>query len=342
MKRSMCGLVVLALATSVWSCNGDPTGDIRGNPRILANPSSVFVDNGASKFVVVQLVDEQGNQLAANFEPQNVGAGVSVVRDTSYLQTTIGTTLETSQRFIVTGTAPTATSFQISASGAEPITIPVNVTPTGVSVTLSNAAPAMNEPVVITLPAGHKFGEGAGANVAGEAGIVTAVAPDSSSVTVVFPPGTTGPVTVDNVEVDFLPGVPFSLTATETITVAAAAPLPGTASPSTAPALPVPPAGGTGVVFDVPDFVATIDHFYRLDVAEPGDYTVTVDWDIGSDIDLILCNDASCSAPDFTAATGNHPESATYTLATPGTYYVLVEDYAGDAAGATVSIVVAR
>jgi hypothetical protein len=343
MKRSMCGLVVLALATSVWSCNGDPTGDIRGNPRIVANPSSVFVDNGASKFVVVHLVDEQGNQLAANFEPQNVGAGVTVVRDTTYLQTTIGTTLETSQRFIVTGTTPTASSFQISASGAEPITIPVNVKPTGLSVTLSNPTPAMNEPVVITLPAGYKFGAEPGANVAGEAGIVTAVAPDSSSVTVVFPPGTSGPVTVEGVEADFLPGVPFDLDAAETVTVPSA-PLPGTESPTTAPVMPLPPVGGLTVLFDVPDFTATVDHFYRIDVVEPGDYTITVDWDIGSDIDAPVClSDPTCASEDFVDPTvsASHPETGTFTLPA-GTHVIWVNDYGADAAGATISIVIER
>ena len=35
---------------------------------------------------------------------------------------------------------------------------------------------------------------------------------------------------------------------------------------------PPPGAGGVAATFDVPDFTATIDHFYRLDVTEPGDY----------------------------------------------------------------------
>jgi hypothetical protein len=340
MKRSMCGLIVLAAATALWSCSGDPTEGLRGAERVVADPSSVFLDQGASEFVVVQVLDEQGNQAVVDFEAQSVGPGITVEQDTTFLETTIGTHLETRQRFIVTGTAPTATSFQL-VSGGQSITIPVKVTPTGATVTLSNPAPAANEALTITLPAGFKFGAGAGANVAGDAGIVTGVAPDSSSVTVILPPGTTGPITVDSVQVDFLPGVLLSLPTTETVTVGAATPLAGTADPATAPALPIPAPGGTTAVFDVPDFTATIDHFYRIDIAEPGDYTITVDWDIGSDIDLILCNDAACSAPDFAAATGNHPESATYTLVA-GTQYVLVEDFGEDAAGATISIVTQR
>jgi hypothetical protein len=335
MKRSMCGLIVLAAVTVLWSCKGDPI-DPSGE-RILADPSSVFLDQGASEFVVVQMVDNQGNQLAADFEAQSVGPGISVVKDTTFLQTTIGTTLETRERFIVTGTAPTASSFQV-VSGGQTITIPVRVTPTGATVTLSNAAPAMNEPLVITLPAGYKFGNAPGATVGADPAITLAVAPDSSSVTVLFPPGTTGTITVDSVQVDFLPGVNLALPTTETVTVGAT-PLAGTEATSTAPALAVPPLDASTVTFDVPDFTTTANRFYRIDVTEAGNYTVLMDWDIGGDLDLLLCNDTACSAPDIAGATGAHPEAPTYTL-TPGTYYLWVNDYGGDAAGTTISFII--
>ena len=102
---------------------------------------------------MVQVLDELGNQLPVDFQPQNVGPGITVERDTTYLQTTIGTHLETAQRFIVTGTAPTATQFDL-VSGGLSTTIPVKVTPTGTTATLSNPAPAMNEPLTVTLPGG--------------------------------------------------------------------------------------------------------------------------------------------------------------------------------------------
>jgi hypothetical protein len=337
MKRSMCGLIVLAAATVLWSCSGDPTEGLRGADRIVADPSSVFLDHGASEFVVVQVLDEQGNQAVVDFEAQSVGPGITVERDTTFLETTIGTHLETRQRFIVTGTAPTATSFQL-VSGGQSVTIPVKVTPVGATVVLSNPAPAMNEPLVITLPAGFKFGAGAGATVGGDVGITTAVAPDSTSVTVLLPPGTTGSITVDSVQVDFLPGVNLALPTTETVTVGAT-PLAGTDAASTAPALPVPPVGGSTVTFDVPDYTTTASRFYRLDVAEAGDYTVNLNWDIGGDIDLVLCTDTACSAPNFAAATASHPEEATYTL-TPGTFYFRADDYAGDAAGTILTFTI--
>jgi hypothetical protein len=338
MKRSMCGLIVLAAAAGLGSCGGDPTGDqIEQGQQVVADPSSVFLSAGGSEFVVVQVLDQLGNQLPVDFQPQNVGPGITVERDTTYLQTTIGTHLETAQRFIVTGTTPSATQFDL-VSGELSTTIPVKVTPTGTAVTLSNAAPAINEPLTVTLPAGYRFGTAPGVTVGSDVGITTAVAPDSSSVTVLLPPGTTGTVQVDSVQVDYLPGVNLSLPSDQTVTVSST-PLAGTEAASTAPALPVPALDASTVAFDAPDFTTTANRFYRIDVTEAGNYTVELDWDIGGDLDLIRCADAGCSAPDFAGATAAHPEAPTYAL-TPGTYYLVVNDYGGDAAGTTLTFTI--
>jgi hypothetical protein len=107
------------------------------------------------------------------------------------------------------------------------------------------------------------------------------------------------------------------------------------------------------VTFDAPDFAATIDHFYRLNVTEAGDYTVTVDWTVGNDVDAPVCvADPTCAAEDFTDATvsGNKPETGTFTLPV-GTSTLLIEDFGQvqdqfglppgvPAIGATVSIVI--
>src|SRR5687767_2055239 len=85
MKRSMCGLVVLAAVTGLWSCNGDPTGSIREGEKVLADPAIVFIDQGATKFVTAELVDGQGNQLETDFQVQNVVAGITVEEDTTFV-----------------------------------------------------------------------------------------------------------------------------------------------------------------------------------------------------------------------------------------------------------------
>jgi hypothetical protein len=355
MKRSMCGGFLLAGMIVLGGCSGDPTGDLVGSGTTLQpTPSSLFMGQGEEKAIVVNVVDAQGNQQDLTGFSFQGGAGVTVTEDTTFLSTSAGQ-LGTSRRLFVRGDAASATSVSITANTLTS-TVPVKVTPVGTTVTLSNAAPAANEGLVITLPAGYKFGTGAGASVAGTPGFTTAVAPDSTSATVLLPPGTTGPVTVDSVAVDFVPGVLFSLPTTETVTVGpVTTALAGTDDPSTAPSLALPAAGGTTAVFDIPDFAATIDHFYRLDVAEAGDYIVTVDWTVGNDVDAPVCiADPTCAAETFTdpTVTGAKPETGTFTLPA-GTSILWVEDFGAiqdqfglppgvPAVGATLTIVISR
>jgi hypothetical protein len=292
---------------------------------------------GEEKAVIISVRDAQGNdQDITGFSFQG-GAGVSVAEDTTYLTTNAGGQLGTSKRLFIQGLSPTATALTVTANG-QTSTVPIRVTPVEATVTLSNAAPAANEGLVITLPAGYKFGNGGGANVSGTAGITTSVAPDSSSATVILPPGTTGELTVDSVTTSFIPGVLFSLPTGDSVTVGPATPLAGTDNPATAPALSVPPAGGTTALYDAPDFTANPNRFYRIDFPEAGDYQITTNWTTGSDIDMILCFDAACSDGDGQAATSAHPEVGVYTIAAPVTYYLLINDYAGDAVGTMVSI----
>ena len=62
-------------------------------------------------------------------------------------------------------------------------------------------------------------------------------------------------------------------------------------------------------------------------------------------IDQFLCqspiDDVGLSNCLFDAATADQPESATYTLAA-GTYFIVLNDFGGDAAGATVQITIAH
>ena len=84
------------------------------------------------------------------------------------------------------------------------------------------------------------------------------------------------------------------------------------------------------------------DHFYKVTIPADGDYTITVDWTtgIGSDIDMFFCE--SPVAGDFSncafdGATGSKPETAVFTL-TAGTYFIVAEDFGGDADGTTLKV----
>jgi hypothetical protein len=211
MKRSMCGIALLAATTALWSCNGDPTGSIRDTgDRILVDPTSVFLDQGANKFVTVELVDGQGNQLEADFTPQNVGAGITVVRDTTFLQTSTGH-IQTSERFIVTGVTPASTSFELASAGHVD-TVPVRVLPISFAATFSNAAPALNEVVTITAPSGFKFAPTATIIFGADTAVITTRAADSSSISFVPVPGAAAIAatpTVTGVLSDVAPAAPL-------------------------------------------------------------------------------------------------------------------------------------
>jgi len=196
--------------------------------------------------------------------------------------------------------------------------------------------------VVVTLPAGYKFGNGAGANIDGAAGFVSAVAPDSSSITVLLPPGATGTLTVDSVGVDFAPGVQFSLETDQTVTVGAVTPQAGTGSTGSAPAVTIPPPGGTTFFYDggtydasmplvVPD-VGTFQipsRVYKITVADTTALTTTVDWTSPEDLGLYFFASNGTTAFGAVGDAGGggvHPETVDNTFP-PGTYYVAVMNF---------------
>lgn len=343
MKRWLRGPVVLAAAVGLWSCSGDPTDSFRGGASsIVASPSSIFLSEGETKEVLVQATDEQGNTLPVTFET-SVGAGITVVEDTAFLPTNGAGPVEGTTRYLVTAGAPVSTSFIVSADGVAD-TIPVRILPLSFPGTFSNAAPAVGEVVVVTAPAGFTFTPEATVALGADTATVVGVAADGSTLSFIASPAATGIPAFSGLALDFLPGLPLSLPATTTVTVASAVtPLAGTDDPGTAPSLTVPDPGFAYPLFDAPDFGAAADRFYKLVVPADGDYTISMDWSVGSDIDMFVCSEAGVATFDcnFSAATGDKPESAVYAL-TAGTWFIVVEDFGGDAGVSTLKIIVAR
>ena len=349
MKRSMCGGILLAGLTGMLACSGDPTGDLVGkNLKIQPDPSSMSVAQGATKPVTLTVVDEQGNQQAIeNFSVTATSGAVAAVEDSTFQPTTSGE-LPTTRRVNVTGQSPAATSIAVSANGVTD-TIPVLVEPVSAPVTLSASAVPANVPITITLGTGYKFSGTGSATVNGVATIPQSVAPDSSAITVLPPPGTVGPLNLTGVIADFAPTVTFDLPTADSIAVDSLAPAAGTGSPSTAPALIVPATGATSSFFDIGTFTAadiTGDgglgkaQYYRLDVTEAGTYNFSVNWSNDADLDIQLCSDVSCSAPDFLSTGSDQPEADSRDLV-PGTYYLAVILFAGTVPQ-TISITLSR
>ena len=341
MKRLLCGSVVLAASLALVSCKGDPTSDFRGDPtRILAEPSSVFLDQGSDEAVTVTLLDDQGDPLAGDFEVAATGTGITVVKNEEFLGTTVGIPLESQAQFIITaGDAPTPSSFTVTAGGLS-LEIPVKVTPTSIGAAVfSNPTPAVNEPVTVTAE-GYTFLPDAAISFAGTPALVLGVAEDGTSMTFLPAPGTIGTALLDNVSINFLPGTPLSLETTAELTVAELVPLAGTDAPGTAPALEVAAAGETSTLFDGGTFdgLAPIlggafgdfpARWYSFTVPADGDFTVSLDWGSAEDLGVYYF------LPDGTTETGSaadaggggaHPEASTSTF-TAGTYLMAIINF---------------
>jgi len=441
MKHSRFGLLLLS-AAGVWACNADPTESLRETgTRIIADPTVIYLDKGASTSLTVQRVDEQGSQLASTFTATSDNPNVTVVVDTTYLVTTNGSKIQTSERFTVAGSDYVLTAVHVQA-GSDTLTVPVSVVPkTTIAATFSNLTPALGEAVTVTAPPGisfdpastvsfgpapilppadvvvatdglsisfvpppnlttapaiitdvHSVGSpdltftnnttegittpavttlpgtfstltpagnevvtltltaatgapGATMDVGGTAGTVLD-RPTANTIRLLPAPGSVGLVTLTNgVVLDALPQFALTLTNADTMTVGATvAPLAGTAAAATAPTIGTPAnVGDAASTYDSPDFTGSADHFYKVVIPADGDYDFTLDWTVGSDLDMFVCPspgaiDDTCN---FDAATGNQPEATTITL-TAGTYWVVAEDFGGDAAGSVIHVTVAR
>lgn len=218
MKRLFRGLVVLAVAVGFLSCSGDPTGDFRQPSGIVASPTSVFINVGDTKAVVASLQDDQGNQIAADYEITAVGAGITVVQDTAFQHTTAGVHIDNSVRFQVTGTAIANSSFTINAGG-QSLVVPVRVTPAAIDIAISNPTPAWGDTITLTAPAGVLFNAESEVTFAGgPPGDIVSLSADRTVLTVVPGPNTAGAATITHTTVSYDESLDFTVTSNGTVT----------------------------------------------------------------------------------------------------------------------------
>jgi len=333
MRHSLCGLAVLTALAGMWSCNGDPTESIREGEKIIADPTSLFVDQGTTKFVTVQLLDGQGNQLGANIEAQNVSPGITVEKDPTYLATTNGDRIPTSTRFIVGAVDPTAASFEVVA-GSVTDTIQVKVVPVASVplVTVSSTGPNASDPTVLTVPAPFQFFPDSTVTFDTGVGIVIDRAADGSSITVLPPPGatTTGTAVI---RANYIPEVPITTTTDVPLTISATVPaMAGTDNPATAPEITIPAAGASGGFFDAGSFGAATCggnsgfpcQLYKIVLPADATFDINLTWNSTDDLGVYFLTadgtadtDQACD-DNFNGAEGQ-PEHCTISLPA-GTY----------------------
>ena len=158
---------------------------------------------------------------------------------------------------------------------------------------------------------------------AGYRGFVTNRTATSLSVIVPIPsPTLPGPITVDGIDVTYVPGLQVSLPTAASFTVT---------NPYNPNDFPLPPATATFPDTVYEGFAAgEADNLYTFTLATATTLTMSVDWVGGADLDLYLC-DAACGVAVAASAGSSKPETFTATVPA-GTYNVYVNNWV--AAGA--------
>ena len=158
--------------------------------------------------------------------------------------------------------------------------------------TTSNLNPAVSETVTLTAPAGFTFDPATTVTIGGQAAIIAANG--GNTVSFVPLPGSIGAPEIDGVVPTAAPGNILTMSTPDVITVPSEVPtLPGTGTEGTAPDLTTPAEGALSVLFDNPSLDVDPDlgptAFYKLTVTQAGSYNITMDWNVGSDIDMFVC-----------------------------------------------------
>lgn len=251
MKRLLRGSVVLAVAVGFLSCSGDPTDSFREPAGIVASPTAVFIDVGQTKPVIAALQDDQGNQIAADFEISAVGSGLTVVPDPNFFNTTAGVHIPNQVRFQVTGTAIANSSFTLTAGG-ETLVVPVRVTPATLPIGISSLTPAWGDTLTLTAPAGALFTDTSEVTFAGAGlGDIVSLSPDRTQMLVVPGPNALGTVTITHTTVAYDESLDFTIVSTETVTTPALTEVEGVFSNQT-------PALGDPVTLTLPAGIKVI------------------------------------------------------------------------------------
>ncbi len=235
MKGLIRGVASAAVVLGATACTDDYSIDFGGAPTaVQASPEVMFINSGATKEVLVRLVNDRNQSVPAEYTVSNVGAGLTVTYDATYRPEWSSTdpvleppAVKIQQRYTVTANIPTGGQRTYTlTSGGMSTTGTVYVLPTNMGASLSATAPALGEEVTITAPEGQSFT--ATATVAFETGGAPIITNRTAkSITFLPRPGSTGAATVTGVTLDYAPTLAArTLSSTNAITVPAVTGIP--------------------------------------------------------------------------------------------------------------------
>jgi hypothetical protein len=228
--------MVLFGALAGLACHGDPTENEGAPTSIVAQPRVIFVPQGTTEAIIVSVVDEDGQSLQADFTVENVGTGITVEEDPTYLGVSSANQIRRQARFFVTGQELTATTFVVNALGLSE-TIEVTSIPPSLAATISNPTPALGDTISLTAPAGTFFT--AESQLTFEGAMPFIVSQDATTIVFIPFPNIDGPAVVSNVGVTSNPDLTFSLATTTSVKTDSITNV-GAGLSSTAPALGAP------------------------------------------------------------------------------------------------------
>lgn len=210
MNRLLSCTVVLAACFAAFSC-GDPTADLRSGPaKIVSDPTSLIMNRGQTKAVVVRVTDDQGNELADSVSVTFPTGLVSVRVDSTFLVSTdtttppgqIPSTGRTRTKFLITGEGSDSGTVVFN-SGDLSLNVPVRVFPDTLAATISPQSAQPGEIVTITAAPLTSFDDTVHVLFGASEAVIVSRAPDGSSLQIQPAPGSTGHATIQGVKLAF-------------------------------------------------------------------------------------------------------------------------------------------
>lgn len=326
MIRLMSGVMLVA---AVAACNNDPSLDLSGDSgdptKVQATPQIMFINQGATKTVLLRLTDNANFATPVGpYTISDVGPGLTVVWDSTYRPDYIPGTLtnqkiQTQHRYTVTATQAVGTSFKVTNKGITQ-EIKVNVIPSAIPVTYS----AVTGGKVDVSSENFVFTRGTTFNFDGAVQQPISVSADGHTATIL---ATGGTPTISGARASYIPSVGLpAVPATTGLTFTGPV---GGATAAAAPTIVLPDTSftfsdkGTLVGADIDGWGGPVS-WYKLSVGSDRNLDISVGWSGANDIDFVVW-DAANNEILYQGSSAN-PEHNSVDV-TAGDYYLIVVDY---------------
>jgi hypothetical protein len=356
----LIGIVALVAGTAV-SCKSDPTADGVGTPvAVELEFSHLDLSVGDSAKVVATLVDNRLTPLEGDISFTSCDpTSATVVQDNSY-----DPVPPLSKRATIHATGPNATCIIASSGSAKPDSTTLTILPTAFGGALSAASADAGTILTISASATLNFDTSAVKVTFAGGAVPPIVSKTPDQLQVLVPFSDPGPLTIEGINVPYVPGLVVTLPTAASFTQTGSDPYaPGDAAWNTAPDITslIPGAGqsnwliATGAASN-PANTCPEDRWgfgafglagncilLKFTLAAPATLTFTTDWSGGSgDVDVVVCSDSALASYDVTlttftpcaddglgGATSNKPEIAGGVTYPAGTYWLALQDFDG-------------